>query len=317
MMNNKLLVGVGALVVLVLGFSVYAIVGGSDSSIDTEATPTASPSSPDAGQEGYAQPGVERAEEPGAVTQEGGTEQGTSGASVRPSSPGAVVETPQVNRRPGGSLPGGTPAGSTRTSSRQDRPPAGASPGRSGQAGDTTIRPAGGGSLGESFRATFGLLRTFQGLGTLAEEGKAPLTTAQAKSILALMDPLRTQKSLTPQQAMSKLEKLEALLTPAQREALEETRQRWPGGGGRTSAAGGPGEPGPTGVRHQGPAGGSSPFGGTGGRQHPMGGGEFRRPGTDMENMNPFNLTGDNPMAQRMSERIETVLGALRAKAGR
>jgi len=36
-----------------------------------------------------------------------------------------------------------------------------------------------------------------------------------------------------------------------------------------------------------------------------------------MENMNPFNLDSDNPMAQRMSERIEGVFDALKAKAGR
>jgi len=35
-----------------------------------------------------------------------------------------------------------------------------------------------------------------------------------------------------------------------------------------------------------------------------------------MENMNPFNLDSDNPMAQRMSERIEAVFDALKAKAG-
>ena len=59
MMNNKLLVGVVALVVLVLGFGVYAIVGGSNSSIDTEGTPTASRASTQAEREESEQLGVE------------------------------------------------------------------------------------------------------------------------------------------------------------------------------------------------------------------------------------------------------------------
>jgi len=297
MMNNKLLVGVVALVVLVLGFSAYTLFSRSVPDTGTDATLAAIRPSSEAGQEGYAQPRVELAGEPGAVTQEGGTEQETSGAPVRPPSPGAVVETPQVNRRTAGPLPGGTPVDSARATSRRDQ-------------------RASRGSFGESFRATFGLLRTFQGLGTL-EEGEAPLTTAQAKSILALMEPLRVQKSLAPQEVTSTLEKLEALLTPAQREALEEIRHRRPGGGGRTSAAGGPGEPGPNEVRPQRPAGSAPPFGGTGSRQRPTGGWEFRRPGMDMENMNPFNLDSDNPMAQRMSERIEAVFDTLKAKARR
>ncbi len=318
MMDKKLLVGVVALVVLVLGLSAYTLFSRSVTDTGTEATLAASRPSSEAGQEGYAQPGVERAQEPAAVTQEPGTEQETSGARVRPPSPGAVVETPQVDRRTVGPPAGATPADSTRTSSRQDQPAAEASPGRSGQAGDTAIRPAGGGSLGESFRTTFRLVRTFQGLTTL-EEGETPLTTAQAKSILALMEPLRAQESLPPQEATSKLEKLEALLTPAQREALEETRQRRPGGGRRNRDGGGPGERAPTGDRpaRQRPAGNTEPFSGTDGRQRPIGEGQFRRPGTGMENMNPFNLASDNPMAQRMSERIETVFDALKAKAGR
>ena len=280
MMDKKLLVGVVALVVLVLGFAAYSIFGGSATDTGTEATLAASRPFGQAGPEGYGRPEVAP-----------GPEQETFGAPVPPLPPQAGVEAPQTSRGPAGPLPGGTPADSTRATSSR-------------------------GSFGESFRATFGLMRTFQGLGTLEEEGKAPLTAAQAKSILALFEPLRSQESLTPAGATSTLEKLEALLTPAQQEALEETRQRRPGGGGRTSAAGGPGEPGPTGVRPQGPAGSAGPFGGAGGRQRPAGGGESRPPGAGMENMNPFNLDSDNPMAQRMSERIEAVFDALKAKAG-
>ena len=317
-MDKKLLAGVVALVVLVLGFSAYVIVGRSDVGTDSEVALAASPPSIQAEEEESGQPGVERAEESGAVTQEPGTTQEASGAPVQTPSPGAVVETPQVNRRTAGPLPGGIPADSTRATSGRNRPTAGPSSGRSGEAGDTAIRPAGGGGPSrESSRATFGLLRTFQGLGIL-EEGDTPLTTEQAKSILALVEPLRSQESLTSEKATSTLEKLEALLTPAQREALEEMGQRRRGGGRRTSGAGGPGESGATGERagRERPAGSPESSGGTGGRQRPPDGGESRRSGAGMENMNPFTPDSDNPMAQRMSERIETVFDALKAKAG-
>ena len=282
MMDKKLLVGVVALVVLVLGFAAYSIFGRSATDTGTEATLAASRPFGQAGPEGYGRPEVAP-----------GPEQETFGAPVPPLPPQAGVEAPQTSRGPAGPLPGGTPADSTRATSSR-------------------------GSFGESFRATFGLMRTFQGLGTLEEEGKAPLTAAQAKSILALLEPLRSQKSLTPAGATSTRERLEALLTPAQQGALEEIGQRRPSGGRRNVGAGGPGGPGPTGggPGGAGPAGSAGPFGGAGGRQRPAGGGESRPPGVGMENMNPFNLDSDNPMAQRMSERIEAVFDALKAKAG-
>jgi hypothetical protein len=92
----------------------------------------------------------------------------------------------------------------------------------------------------EAMQTTFGLVRLFRQIGRLAEEGSTtPLTPAQARAILSLMTPLRTQATLTPAQATAIRETLDAELTPAQREAIAQLPDRRRGGfGGR-----GPGGP--------------------------------------------------------------------------
>jgi len=190
-------------------------------------------------------------------------------------------------------------------------------------------------------RGKFELMGLFRGLGRL-DDLKAPLTEKQAKAILAIMNPLRKQATLSPEEADKALAKLKAELTKAQLDALAQAaRERMmrggPGGGpggrqrdgappnaagngggmppsGGDSAPGsgdmprrrgdgGPGGGGPGG----GAPGGGGPGGGPGGR----GGGGF---GAQMETMNPFH-PGDDPMSQRMAERINAVFDELEAKA--
>jgi len=99
--------------------------------------------------------------------------------------------------------------------------------------------------------AVFGLVRFFRNVGRLAEDDSTtPLTPAQAKGILAVMTPLRTQKTLTPDDAEKVRAQLEKQLTPAQLEAIKQANanrfsQRGGGPqGGPPGGAGGPGGPG-------------------------------------------------------------------------
>jgi len=197
----------------------------------------------------------------------------------------------------------------------------------------------------EKMRAKMELARLFRGLGRL-DELNAPLTAAQAKSILAIMSPLRTQKTLSSDQATKVLAQLQAQLTKAQIAALEQARQRrGPGGNGGPGGFGGPGgNAGPGGNGGPGgdnagpnqggprgpwagqggnagaPGGGDTPPrgpGGAGGPQRGPGGGDPAQFAKQMETMNPFYADSDNPMAQRMTERNKEVFDMLAAKAGK
>jgi hypothetical protein len=188
-------------------------------------------------------------------------------------------------------------------------------------------------------------MRLFRAIGRLNEDKNTPLTAEQAKKVLAVMKPLRTQPKLTPEQAEETYKKLEAILTDAQRKAIEQAaRERWqsrsgdreprPGGENRAPGNGGPGadrrENGDTNPRQQvergqndgnrdqeerrGPE--QRPAAGANGGQPGAGGnprGRFNR--EEMANFNPFNSQSDNPMAQRMSERMNAEFDALEARA--
>lgn len=213
----------------------------------------------------------------------------------------------------------GTPAGKPST---QD--PKTAKPESKPPSGD---RQQQRGAAFEQMRAKMELPRLFRNLGRL-EELKEPLTPAQAKAILAIMTPLRTQKTLTNDEAKKVLERLQAQLTPAQKDALAQSRERRGrgGDGGRRDPGGntaGPnaGAPAPGGSR-AGRGGDGAPGGGAPRRSGPdgtnprgPGGGDPAEFAKRMETMNPFYMDGDNPMAQRMAERYQAIFDMLEAKA--
>jgi len=176
--------------------------------------------------------------------------------------------------------------------------------------------------------ARFTLMRTFHNIARLDEDGKAPLSSAQAKAILAVMTPLRSQATLTADEAAKAQTKLDAVLTTAQRDAIAAMPRF--GGGGRGGQQGGGGRGGPGGAGNggttptpglftprssqhgeQAPAGGEQPA--------PAGGrppGQGRMFGGGMPaNFNPFNPPKDSPMAERMNARLQTTFDALQAKA--
>ena len=235
---------------------------------------------------------------------------------VSPATPPRVAGTPAPAGKPGQRHPGGSGPANTPPSADRSRNAAGF----------------------EQMRAKMELPRVFRSLGRL-EELKAPLTAAQAKAILGIMGPLRTQKTLTSDQAKKALDQLQAQLTQAQKDALEQAaRERRNRGGQRPGGEGGPrpggdgaprpgGEgrpPGDGGPRSDSENGGTGPGGpagpwagrsGNGGGQRP-GGGDPAQFAAQMETMNPFSADSDNPMAQRMAERSKAIFDMLEAKAG-
>lgn len=73
---------------------------------------------------------------------------------------------------------------------------------------------------GRSRIAAFKLVRTMLSIGIMEEAGKTPLTPAQAKSVLAVVEPLRDQETLDPQQAESAVQKINEILTDEQKAAI-------------------------------------------------------------------------------------------------
>jgi len=180
-------------------------------------------------------------------------------------------------------------------------------------------------------QGTFALVLGFFGIGRLEREGKTPLTSAQAKAILAVMTPLRTQQTLTPEQAEKVLTQIKAQLTKEQITAMETPRRgAGPGGFGRPGGAGGQGGSGsmnnPGGMhrpdwphtpdRTAGMNGGQPPAMREGDRPRghwspPGGGGQPGSPPARMVNFNPFSTAHENPM----SEHVQAIFSALEAKA--
>ncbi|HEY3416385.1 MAG TPA: hypothetical protein VGM23_05830 [Armatimonadota bacterium] len=212
------------------------------------------------------------------------------------------ADAPMMSGGPHGGAPPGLPAVAGQSAAglgpQQPAPPAPAAPSTqsvqpaapSASAAKPTEKPANGHPPGAP-RATFALVRLFTGLGQLDGE-QAPLTAAQAKSILAIMTPLRDQPSLTPAQAEQAQKNIEAVLTTPQRDALARVPTPGPPSG---RPIGGP-PPTP-------PAGENAPTG------PPSGDG---RPGGGMERMNPFNTQAKSPL----SARIQAVFTALEKQAG-
>lgn len=122
----------------------------------------------------------------------------------------------------------------------------------------------------EEHKFTFQLSQMVRHIGEIDKDPKHALTPAQAKQVLAVLKPLRTQPKLTQDQAKQALKDLKRVFTVDQLNAMAKIKspQRRPG-------MGGPGGP-----------------GGPGGQGRPGGGMQGNRPRFDMnamKNFNPFN----------------------------
>lgn len=107
-------------------------------------------------------------------------------------------------------------------------------------------------SFREKYKYTFQLTQMVTHVGEIDKDKKYTLKPAQAKAILAVLKPLRTQPKLTQDQAKSVLIKLKKPLTAAQLNAMARIKpkfgQRRPGGG--QGGPGGQGNRPPGGQRH-------------------------------------------------------------------
>lgn len=164
--------------------------------------------------------------------------------------------------------------------------------------------PPGGAGMGKDFQRqhqyTLQLVRLVNNIGRMESSGKAPLTQAQAKSILAVLQPLRQHSSLDETAAKDGLKALQAVLTDKQRSAIavlpaeHPFRQGPSGGPGAQPPAGGPGgQPGP---QPAGPPPGSGP--------------------QEMKEFNPLNPPAGGPEGPQGAEGPASVFQQLQKKAG-
>lgn len=165
----------------------------------------------------------------------------------------------------------------------------------------------------EAHRYTFQLTSTLRGLDDLDKDPKTKLTAAQAKKILAVLQPLRNKPKMTQDDAKNALKQIKAALTVNQLNALArmEAERR-----NRRGGPGGPGGPGGAGMRPGGPGGapGARPGGpgGAGGA-----GGRFQMPDpSTMKDFNPFNPRPEmGQFAQRGAEYWKTFFSGLQQRA--
>jgi hypothetical protein len=99
----------------------------------------------------------------------------------------------------------------------------------------------GGGSFGamrEQYKYTGQLMRMVAHIGQIDKDKKFALTPAQAKQVLGVLKPLRSQPKLTQDQAKAALKALKAIFTVDQLNAMAAIKDR-----PRRMDAGGPGGP--------------------------------------------------------------------------
>jgi len=164
------------------------------------------------------------------------------------------------------------------------------------------------------------------GLAECERSKNTELKPAQAKSILAVLTPLRKQPKLTQDQAKGAIQKLQKVFDAKQLAAVDRSVQAsqqrrggfgGPGGGG--PGGGGPGGPGGAGR----PPGGGGPGGpgGPGGAGRPPGGGGPGGGGPPafdpaaMKDFNPFNPDKKSPMYDRQKERNDKLFEFLTARS--
>jgi hypothetical protein len=171
----------------------------------------------------------------------------------------------------------------------------------------------------EAHKYTFQLTSTLRALEEIDKDPKTKLTPAQAKKILAVLQPYRNKPKMTQDDAKNALKGIKAALTVDQLNAIArieaERRNRrggfgGPGGGGMGMRPGGPGMP-------PGGAPGARPGGapGAGGRPGAPGG-NFRMPDfSQMKDFNPFKPDTSTPFGQRAAQRWNEFFKGLQQRA--
>lgn len=159
----------------------------------------------------------------------------------------------------------------------------------------------------EAHRYTFQLTSTLRGLEVLDRDAKTKLTPAQAKKILAVLQPLRNKPKMTQDEAKNALKQIKAVLTVNQLNALaryeadRRNRRGGLGGGGMGMRPGGMGGPGGVpGARPGGP-GGARP--------------QMPNP-SQMKDFNPFKPNPQmGPFGQRAAEYWDSFFKGLQQRA--
>lgn len=152
----------------------------------------------------------------------------------------------------------------------------------------------------EQHKNTF-QLRTMLGTGIVECERaqSTEIKPAQAKQLLAIVNPLRKQPKLTQDQAKAAIGKVKKLLDTRQLTAMDKAitdsqRRRGGPGGAPGGGAGGPG----------GAPGGGAP----GGNRPPF-------DAAKMKDFNPFNPDKSSPMYERTKERNDALFAFLEARS--
>jgi hypothetical protein len=165
----------------------------------------------------------------------------------------------------------------------------------------------------KKYPGTIALFRSVRGLQDLQEDGKEPLSSAQAKAVVPILKSLPSKEKLTQDEAKKVADQINGYLTPTQQEIIGARREarmsQWRRGGGGGMGGGGMG-PG-------GGAGGQGKMGGPGGMGGGMGGpgGGAGRSGGGMGRMFTDLKPDENPFRQeRGKEMLEGVIGTLEGK---
>ncbi|MEN6372934.1 MAG: hypothetical protein ABFD64_13080 [Armatimonadota bacterium] len=147
--------------------------------------------------------------------------------------------------------------------------------------------------LQKEHKYAFQMLKQLNSIRRLEESGKEPLTKAQAKSILAIVQPLREKKTLDETSAEDAVKALQAVITDKQRSVISALPAE------QQFRQGGPPQGMPSGRRQGGPPPGA---GGPGG----------------MKNFNPLNRPAGGPPGMQGQRRggIEKLLDDLKKKSG-
>jgi len=203
------------------------------------------------------------------------------------------------------------------------------STGQTGQSGQNAGPDAGNpGARQEQFaqfqeqhKYTMQLSGLVRNIGRMEQEGQYKLTPAQAKQILGILQPLRTQPKLTQDEAKDTIRALQQVLTMNQRTEVGKLQAAAPpggnrrgggagGGAGRNGGNGGPGGSG--GMGGAGAPGAGSRGGPAGGR---TGGDRPRFDAEAMKDYNPFNPESGGMGGPRAAARWDAFFAALEAKA--
>lgn len=148
----------------------------------------------------------------------------------------------------------------------------------------------------EEHKFTFQLMQMVRHIGIINDDPKHTLTPAQAKQVLAVLNPLKAKPKLTQDQAKQALKDLKKIFTVDQLNAMAKIKMPM-----RRPGMGGPGGP-----------------GGPGGMGRP--GGMGNRPPMDpnaMKNFNPFyaKINKADPRSADRAKRMAGLFSGLESKA--